>query len=147
MGKYNKKRARKFRPNQQMRRNPKTGKVEKFEGKRGSQPSQPPQDSTKALDDTNLTESQKERISHPSTGFVPQKRQPRFRPCVCEGIDLELNNQRLLDLLKREKRAYDDETGTYTVLVISPRFRRAHARHMRHFRRFLRDENIGFVEV
>ena len=147
MGKYNKKRARKFRPNQQMRRNPKTGKVEKFEGKRGSQPSQPPQNSTKALDDTKLTESQKERILHPSTGFVPQKRQPRFRPCVCEGIDLELNNQRLLDLLKREKRAYDDETGTYTVLVISPRFRRAHARHMRHFRRFLRDENIGFVEV
>ena len=31
MGKYNNKRARKFRPNQQMRRNPKTGKVEKFE--------------------------------------------------------------------------------------------------------------------
>ena len=147
MGNHRKNRARKFRPNQQMRRNPKTGKVEKFEGKRGSQPSQPPQDSTKALDDTKLTESQKERILHPSTGFVPQKRQPRFRPCVCEGIDLELNNQRLLDLLKREKRAYDEETGTYTVLVISAQFRRKHARHMRHFRKFLLEEQVGFVEV
>ncbi|MDP6199517.1 MAG: hypothetical protein QF531_01990 [Candidatus Poseidonia sp.] len=84
---------------------------------------------------------------HPSTGFVPEKRQPKFRPCVCEGIDLELNNQRLLDLLKREKRAYDKETGTYTVLVISIQFRRRHARHMRHFRKFLQEENIGFVEV
>ena len=147
MGNHNKKRARKFRPNQQMRRNPKTGKVEKFEGKRGAQSPQPPQTSTKTLDDGKLTESQKKRIMHPSMGFLPVKPQPRFRPCVCEGIELELNNQRMLDLLKLEKRAYDEETGTYTVLVISGRFRRTHARHMRHFRKFLLEEQIGFVEV
>ena len=63
----------------------------------------------------NLTESQKERILHPSTGFGARSDRASAR------VDLELNNQRLLDLLKREKRAYDDETGTYTVLVISPR--------------------------
>lgn len=147
MGNHKKNRARKFRPNQQMRRNPKTGKVEKFEGKRGSKSPQPPQTSTRTLDDEKLTESQKKRITHPSMGFVPEKPQPRFRPCVCEGIDLELNNQRLLDLLKREKRAYDEETGTYTVLVLSVRFRRKHARHMRHFRKFLLEEQIRFVEV
>lgn len=131
-----------------MRRNPKTGKVEKFEGrKQGSRVLQASHESTSGADDEKLTKSQRARINHPSTGFLPEQRQPKFRPCVCEGIDLELNNQRLLDLLKREKRAYDEETGAYTVLVISMRFRRVHARHMRHFRTFLLEENIGFVEV
>ena len=62
MGKYKKNRARKFRPKQQMRRNPKTGKVQKFEGKKkGSQPPQPSQKSTKTLNDEKLTQSQRER--------------------------------------------------------------------------------------
>ena len=136
MGKKNNRR-RKFRPNQQMRRNPKTGKVEKFEGKKSrvEKPKEGSKQQKNAL-----------KAGHKASGFVPTKPQPRFRPCVCEGTEIDLNNNRLLDLLKLEKRAYNEDSETITYLV-SSRFRMKHARHMRHFRKFLRDEGISLIEV
>tara|TARA_B100000035_G_scaffold81540_1_gene68390 strand:+ start:26 stop:463 length:438 start_codon:yes stop_codon:yes gene_type:complete len=145
MGKKNNRR-RKFRPNQQMRRNPKTGKVEKFEGRKPrvekpkEEPLQPQQELTPG------EQREQDRKNHKGTGFIPDKPKPRFRPCVCEGIDLELTNKRLLDLLKFEKRAYNEDSGTNTYLI-SLRFRMQNARHMRHFRKFLKDEGISFIEV
>lgn len=136
MGKKNKRR-RKFRPNQQMRRNPKTGKVEKFNGKKPRV--------EKSNEDLQQTKNALVP-GHKSTGFIPKKPQPRFRPCVCEGIDIELTNMRLLDLLKQEKRAYNEDSGMNTYMI-SLRFRRQHARHMRHFREFLKDEGVSFIEV
>lgn len=136
MGKKNNRR-RKFRPNQQMRRNPKTGKVEKFQGKkpRVEKPKKESQQPQKAL-----------VPGHIGTGFVPSKPQPRFRPCVCEGADLEMTNKHLMDLLTLEKRAFNEDSRTITYLI-SLRFRKQHARHMRHFRKFLIDEGVSFIEV
>lgn len=136
MGKKNNRR-RKFRPNQQMRRNPKTGKVEKFQGKkpRVEKPKKESQQPQKAL-----------VPGHIGTGFVPSKPQPRFRPCVCEGAELEMTNKHLMDLLTLEKRAFNEDSRTITYLI-SLRFRKQHARHMRHFRKFLIDEGVSFIEV
>jgi hypothetical protein len=142
-----KKRRKNIGPNKQWRRNPKTGKLEKFQGKspRKQPTEKKEQPVNKALTPGELRELK--RKNHPSKGFIPSKPKPTFRPCVCEGIDVELSNAEILEDLKREERAYDEETETYTVLVINRRFRRKHARHMRHFRTFLRDEKIRFVEV
>ena len=120
-----------------MRRNPKTGKVEKFQGKkpRVEKPKKESQQPQKAL-----------VPGHIGTGYVPSKPQPRFRPCVCEGADLEMTNKRLMDLLTSEKRAFNEDSRTITYLI-SLGFRRKHARHMRHFRKFLIDEGVSFIEV
>ena len=144
MGKKNNRR-RKFRPNQQMRRNPKTGKLEKFQGKkpRAYKPKEELIQPQKGLAPGEQREAN--RRNYKSSGFVPEKRQPRFRPCVCEGIDIELTNNRLLDLLKMERRVYNSDSGSHTYLI-SRRFRKEHARHMRHFRRFLKEEDISFID-
>ena len=142
-----KKRRKNIGPNKQWRRNPKTGKLEKFQGK--SQRKQPTeqteQPTNKALTPGELREL--ERKNHPSKGFIPVKRTRTFRPCVCEGIDVELSNAEIFEDLKWEERGYDEKTGTFSVFVINQRFRRKHARHMRHFRAFLKEEKIRFVEV
>ena len=133
-----KKRRKNIGPNKQWRRNPKTGKLEKFQGK--SQRKQPTNPERKS-------EKKELKPGHVAHGFSPVKPKPTFRPCVCEGIDVELSNAEIFEDLKWEERGYDEKTGTFSVFVINQRFRRKHARHMRHFRAFLKEEKIRFVEV
>jgi hypothetical protein len=147
-----KKRTRSSRPNQQWRRNPRTGKLEKFEGKKANnQPSetkkQPKEQKPTEMELTPGETREEARKNFPAKGFIPVKPQPKFRPCVCEGVEIDLNNAAILEDLRKQERAYDPETETYSVLVINLRFRKKHARHMRHFREFLKNENIRFVEV
>lgn len=147
-----KKRTKRSRPNQQWRRNPRTGKLEKFEGKKANQQ---PSETKKGPEEQGPIEKvltpgeirEEARKKFHSKGFIPVKPQPKFRPCVCEGVDIDLNNTAILEDLRQQERAYDEETETYSVLVINLRFRRKHARHMRHFREFLKNENLRFVEV
>ena len=77
-------------------------------------------------------------------GFVPEVKPRTFRHCTCEGTELALKNQRLLDLLRKEPRGIDPVSGAANVLVVSQRFRRIHARHMKHFVAFLREQNIRY---
>ena len=131
--------------NKQRRFNRRTGKVENFNQRNRSQE----KPSSKANEETNEPLSPEEarqeaRKNHAAKGFVPEVKPRTFRQCTCEGTELALKNQRLLDLLRQEPRGYDDATGAHTVLVISPRFRRHHARHMRHFVAFLGERNIRY---
>ena len=131
--------------NKQRRFNRRTGKVENFNQRNRSQE----KPSSKVNKETNEHLSPKEarqeaRKNHAAKGFVPEVKPRTFRHCTCEGTELALKNQRLLDLLRQEPRGYDDATGAHTVLVISPRFRRRHVRHMRHFVAFLGERNIRY---
>jgi len=131
--------------NKQRRFNRRTGKVENFNQRNRSQE----KPSSKVNEETNEHLSPEEarqeaRKNHAAKGFVPEVKPRTFRQCTCEGTELALKNQRLLDFLRQEPRGYDDATGAHTVLVISPRFRRHHARHMRHFVAFLGERNIRY---
>ena len=144
MGNWNKKKGNIGR-NKQRRFNRRTGKVENFNQRNRSQE----KPSSKVNEQTNEHLSPEEarqeaRKNHAAKGLVPEVKPRTFRHRTCEGTELALKNQRLLDLLRQEPRGYDDATGAHTVLVISPRFRRRHARHMRHFVAFLGERNIRY---
>jgi hypothetical protein len=144
MGNWKKKKGNIGR-NKQRRFNRRTGKVENFNQRNRSHE----KTSSKVNEETNEHLSPEEarqeaRKNHAAKGFVPEVKPRTFRHCTCEGTELALKNQRLLDLLRQEPRGYDDATGAHTVLVISPRFRRRHAHHMRHFVAFLGERNIRY---
>ena len=145
MGNWKKKRGN-IGPNKQRRFNRHSGKMENFNERHKRPEANPPQ-KVDTENDEQLTPEmarQQERKNHPSRGFVPEVKVRTFRHCTCEGTELALKNQRLLDLLRQEPRGYDDATGAHTVLVISQRFRIKHARHMRHFVAFLRESDIRY---
>ena len=131
--------------NKQRRFNRRTGKVENFNQRNRSQEKPPSKVNEETNEHLSPEEARQEaRKNHAAKGFVPEVKPRTFRQCTCEGTELALKNQRLLDLLRQEPRGYDDATGAHTVLVISPRFRRHHATHMRHFLAFLGERNIRY---
>ena len=101
MGKYNKKKGNVNETNQQMRRNPAR---EGREVCREScvQATTPPKDSTKALDDTKLTEEARHEARKHHSAEDSFHRSVAPSVMRHEGIEMALNNQRLLEL-KREK--------------------------------------------
>ena len=130
MGNRKKKRGN-IGPNKQRRFNRHTGRMENFNERKHRQ-AQPSKNRNNASNE------------HTSRGFVPERPERKFRHCTCEGEALALKNQRLLALLREQPRGFDDATGAPSVLVITQRFRREHARHMRHFVAFLREQNIRY---
>ena len=144
MGNWKKKKGNIGR-NKQRRFNRRTGKVENFNQRNRSQE----KPSSKVNKETNEHLSPEEarqeaRKNHAAKGFVPEVKPRTFRQCTCEGTELALKNQRLLDLLRKEPRGFDPVSGAANVLVISQQFRRNHARHMKHFVAFLREQNIRY---
>ncbi len=144
MGNWKKKKGNIGR-NKQRRFNRRTGKVENFNQRNRSQE----KPSSKVNKETNEHLSPEEarqeaRKNHAAKGFVPEVKPRTFRQCTCEGTELALKNQRLLDLLRKEPRGFDPVSGAANVLVISQRFRRIHDRHMKHFVAFLREQNIRY---
>ena len=144
MGNWKKKKGNIGR-NKQRRFNRRTGKVENFNQRNRSQE----KPSSKVNKETNEHLSPEEarqeaRKNHAAKGFVPEVKPRTFRQCTCEGTELALKNQRLLELLRKEPRGFDPVSGAANVLVISQRFRRIHDRHMKHFVAFLREQNIRY---
>ena len=128
MGNWKKKKGNIGR-NKQRRFNRRTGKVENFNQRnRRAEP--------------QLNKSNENH--HQSRGFIPEVKKRTVRRCTCEGIDLTLKNQRLLELLRKEPRGFDAVSGAANVLVITQRFRRIHAIHMKHFVAFLREHGIRY---
>jgi hypothetical protein len=128
MGNWKKKKGNIGR-NKQRRYNRRSGKVENFNQRNRRAEPQPDNSDEK---------------HHQARGFIPEVKERTFRHCTCEGMDLTLKNQRLLELLRKEPRGFDATSGAANVLVISQRFRRNHARHMKHFVAFLREQNICY---
>jgi hypothetical protein len=131
--------------NKQRRYNRRTGRVENFNARHQTQAPSPAKVQTN--NDNHLTPEearQAARKHHSAKGFVPETRVRTFRHCTCQGTELALKNQRLLELLRKEPRGFDPVTGVANVLVITQRFRGIHARHMKHFVAFLREQNIRY---
>ena len=145
MGNWKKKRGN-IGPNKQRRYNRRTGKTENF-NERNKRPEANLPKKADTETDENLSPElarQEERKKYPSRGFIPEVRERTFRHCTCQGTELALKNQRLLELLRQEPRGFDELTGVADVLVITRRFRVHHARHMKHFVAFLREQNIRY---
>ena len=132
-------------PNKQRRFNRRTGKLENFNQRKRSQ--QNPSSKVNEERNEHLSAEgarHEARKNHHAKGFIPEVKERTFRHCTCEGMELALKNQRLLELLRKEPRGIDLVSGAANVLVISQRFRRHHARHMKHFVAFLREQNIRY---
>ena len=131
--------------NKQRRFNRRTGKVENFNQRNRSQEKPSSKVNEEQNEHLSPEEARQEaRKNHAAKGFVPEVQPRTFRHCTCEGTELALKNQRLLDLLRKEPRGFDPVSGAANVLVVSQRFRRIHARHMKHFVAFLREQNIRY---
>ena len=131
--------------NKQRRYNRRTGRVENFNARNRTEPT--PSNKVEADEDKHLSPEElryEGRKNHSARGFIPETRVRTFRHCTCQGTELALKNQRLLELLKNGPRGFDAVSGAANVLVITKGFRRLHARHMKHFVAFLREQNIRF---
>ena len=131
--------------NKQRRYNRRTGRVENFNARHHAQATSPAKVQTDNGGHRTPEEARYEaRKHHSARGFVPEARVRTFRHCTCEGTEMALKNQRLLELLEKEPRGFDPVSGVANVLVITRRFRGIHARHMKHFVAFLREQNIRY---